>query len=147
MKSSSLWPPKPGAALWSRLTAGAQPLAPAMAWLSSASHFLISLHSHLYGNPGGIALSMNPHCIFVPKQRELNPPVAFSSPILGQEPSLLKWALYFMGLFPSSSSVLFIRVLEGCLASCSHLPQTNGKPGGKCWDINRSVSKVLPSAA
>lgn len=48
---------------------------------------------------------------------------------------------------PSSCTLLFIRVLEGCLASCSHFPQTNGKPGGKRWDTNRSVSKALPSAA
>lgn len=94
MKSCSLWPPKPGAALWASLHPLLQP------WPHPPQPLLISLHSHLCGNLGGISLSVNPRCIFVPKQRGLNAPDAFSSLILGQEPSVLKWSLYFMWLFP-----------------------------------------------
>lgn len=95
MKSSSLWPPKPGAALWalcspSVIRAGAQPLL--QPWPDSPQP---PISWFLCRNLGGISLSVNPHCNFVPKQRGLNAPVAFSSQAL-----TAKVGFYLLWLFP-----------------------------------------------
>lgn len=119
-------------------------------WLSSASHFLISGHSEisLWKSWRNIPI-YKPTLYFCDKAERIKSPCCIFFPHLGTRALTAEVGFVFPThvAAPSSCTLLFIRVLEGCLASCPHFPQTNGKPGGKCWDMNRSVSKALPSAA